>query len=485
MFFGCLVFLASWTAGVARAAEVVWLQPPSEADAARVAALAGARRGPLSPAVFRSLASDVTPDDDAALDEVERALAAVRVHETVLDGERLILAGLESPLDQVRLLRSEQDRDIVYRALLYQGFAADRYWGAGLADAPDAVPYRARIDDRTFARPWLDAFALDPLRKPTDSDIQEAPQREAYEDLRRDLVRALRATVVAPELPPGALLSVDGTQVLTSDLALLEVLPGRHWIHVSLDGRIVARHTIRLDPGQRWEVSLPISEDDWRGAIRAVRAGTPVPTSLIPFIEELGGEVWFAEGSGPTLRAWKVRAESVAPALLTPVEPVAAGPGPVGDVSLAAWAAFSWLYSPDFVNQDPERGARAHAAAPGLGLELAWDRSWLRYGVYAEVHVPVGARQVAVSGASRFRARWSPGVLLGHPRAQATFGLLFPYHPLVGAQVTIPVPGLPLEVRAWMRLGVGLTQLRNDGTTYDGAETGLIGVGFGTRLRPE
>ena len=167
------VLLATALPEVARAAEVVWLNPPSSEDAARVAVQAGARRGPLTPAAFRAVPVDRRPTDDTAVETVENTLADVRVHEKVLDGELLILGGLQTPLDQVRILRDVRDREVVIQALLYQGFAVDRFWGETLATSPEARPWRIRIDDEWVEQPWLDAFALDPLRKVGPDDITE------------------------------------------------------------------------------------------------------------------------------------------------------------------------------------------------------------------------------------------------------------------------------------------------------------------------
>lgn len=470
--------------GSARSAEVVWLDPPTPQDALRVAVQAGATRGPLSPAAFRAIPVSVDLADDRDLDALSATLEQVRVHEKVLDGELLILNGLEGPLRQVRLLRDRDDRQTVVRALLYQGFAADRYWGDTLRDAPDAAPWRLTIDDVVVERPWLDAFALDPLRKARDEDITEAPQREAYDQLRRTLARATRATIVAADLPPGAELVLDGEVQQVDEDPTLEVLPGRHWMHVVLDGHIIGRHTVRLEPAQRFEVTLPVPESDWQDLVRALHTLEAVwPDSVLDVVRDLGGEVWFAEGQGATLRVWAVTPLVVRRVDLLDTGSSESSAEALGDVSLAGWAGASWLMSADFQEQSSEAGM--HAFAPLAGAELAWDRDWLRYGLGVDVSVPVGAQQVARSGAeARYRLRPTPHVLIGHPLIQARVGWLAPFHLSGGVQATVPLPVEGLEIRGLARVAGTPPRTRADGSTWRGRPIVQVGVGLGGRPRP-
>ncbi len=490
-----LVVLTGLLPEPAHAAEVVWLEPPTDEDAARVAAYARATRGPLSAAGFRGWLARPGPAQDEALAEVARALEAVRVHETVLDGEKLILRGLEDPLSEVTWLPDPDARETVVRALLYQGFAADRFWGASLGTAPDAAPWRIVVDDQTLERPWLDAFALAPLRRADASDIREAPQREAYDDLRRTLARATRARVLAPDLPEGARLFVDGEEKLdVEDTTVLDLIPGRHWFHVILDGEVVAREALRLSPGQRHEVRLDIPEPDWQAFRRLLRTGEGrVPASFDPVLEALGGQVWVASGTGTEVEVWTVSPDGVAPvALPAPGGPAVAGEGALGDVALAAWGGLGVLHSPDFRDQDPGAvppgGGVVTAVAPVGGLALTWDRGWLRYGIGLDVAIPLGEHHVALSGAARYRARSTPHLVLGHPLVQATLGYTVPYHWVGGLQGTVPLDRLGgpelLEVRPFVRAGVPPTLTRADGSAWEGSLLVVAGVGLGVRLRP-
>lgn len=474
---------------LASAAEVVWLDPPSAEDALRVGLQAGARRGPLSPAAFRALSVDLGLSNRAALDAVEDTLESVRVHENVLDGELLILNGLETPIQQVRILRDRQDREVLVRALLYQGFAADRFWGDTLAEAPDARAWRTRVDDQVVERPWLDAFALDPLRKPTSDDITQAPQRTAFDELRRVLARGTRATLVATELPPTASLVLDGETHAIGDGLTMDVLPGRHFIHVELDGEVIGSQVLRIEPAQRVEVSVPVPESDWTALIRTLHgSNSTIPDSIANTVRALDDEVWFAEGAGNTLRVWSVSPTSASRVALTPR--VEAAPSSEGQISLAGWAGPSWLHSGDFRAQSPDAvpdsAGVVNALAPVVGLEAVWDRSWIRYGLGLDLTLPLGAHHVALTGPEgRQRLRAHPHLILGHPLIQGTLGWTFPYHLMGGAQSTVPLPGLErLELRGAVRVGSAPAMTRADGSSWRGKPLVQVAIGVGTRLRP-
>ncbi|TVQ87402.1 MAG: hypothetical protein EA397_18990 [Deltaproteobacteria bacterium] len=485
---GLLLFVSP-----AVAAEVVWLNEAPAEDISRVAALAGARRGPLTPAEFRSLLTDATPLDREAIEEVARVRAEVQVHETVLDGELLIMEGLERALARVRSIRDPAERDVVIGALLYQGFAVDRFWGDTLGTAADAAPYRITIDDQVVERPWVDAFGLEPLRKVSHEDIGEAPSREAYESLRRVLARTLRARVLAPDLPPGSVLMVDGEPVEVDETTVIELLPGQHFLHVELDGRIIGREAIRLQPGQRFELTLPLPESDWQAVLKAARLNEGLtPRTFLPFFDALGGEIWIAQGQGSDLRLTRIGPDEIAsvaaPVVGTPARP---GPGRFGDVSLEAWAGLGLMFSRDFEQPSPAgEGGRALAVPPSVGLGLAWDRSFIRYGLGVEVFLPVGPAQIARSGPSTYRFRFLPHLLLGHPLLQVTYGYLTPHHWMGGIQGMMPIAGdailddLLVEVRGGLRVGAGPTMERVDGSVWNGRSVFIANISIGFRLRP-
>jgi hypothetical protein len=488
---------AAWSLGVALAvggeavaAEVVWLSDPTPEDAARIAALAEARRGPLTQADLRGLLSAPTAADARAIAELQRVRDEVRVHETVLDGEKLILEAIERAIGPVTFVRDGRDLEAVTSALLYQGFAVERYFGPTLLDDPAAAPYRVAVGDAVVARPWVDAFALDPLRRPSESDIGEEPSRKAYEGLRTTLAQALRATLVVPDLPPESVLFVDGRPVVGEVASVTEVLPGLHFVHVELDGVIVARERVRLEPGQRFELQIPLPEPAWQDLVRAARAGEGVtPPPLLPFLERLGGELWVAWGRGDDLRVARVDVGGVRPVDVADTYESVPPRGGLGDVALATWIGAGVWHSPDFASAPPTgRGGEPLAVPPSAGIELAWDRAWLRYGLGVEVAVPLGADQVALSGPAVHRARPLAFVALGHPLLQVQAGYLFPHHRVGGLVASVPVATLAeaqeIELRAAFRTGAAPPVARPDGTIWQASRVVTASVSVGVRLRP-
>lgn len=487
---GVAVALGVACSGTARAAEVLWLNEPLAEDAARVAALARARRGPLGEADFRALLTRAVPRDARLIDDLARVREEVRAHEAVLDGERLIIEALDRALEPVALVRDERDRETVQSALLYQGFAVDRYWGPTLADDPAAAPYRQTIDDVVVEQPWVDAFALDPLRRVSDRDIGEAPSREAYDALRQHLARTLRARVLAPDLPSQSILFIDGSPAEIGEATVLEVLPGRHWMHVELGGQVIGRAAVRLEPGQRFEVAVPLPEEDWERLVRAARKGAGVvPTSVVPYLEAVGGELWIARGRGDDLYVAKVTVEGITSVDASPrAETGRTSGGALSDVALDGWVGPGVIVSSDFAAEPPTgREGGPVALAPTVGLELGWTRGWLRYGLGVELFTPVGAAQVALSGAASYRVRAVPYVVLGHPRVQATFGYLFPHHWVGGAQGSAPLvqqERYDLTLRGGLRVGAGSQVARPDGTVWQSAPLLAASVGLGISFRP-
>ncbi|MCA9489745.1 MAG: hypothetical protein KC621_07465 [Myxococcales bacterium] len=136
----------------AQAAEVVWVEPPTDTWRASVAALAHASGPALSPVDLCAAATRWTAEDDEALRRVDAALAQARTYETQLDGELLILRDLEGPVTGVTALRDPADRGKLFAALAYQGFAANRYFGDQLGTDEAAAPWRSEVNGQPVER---------------------------------------------------------------------------------------------------------------------------------------------------------------------------------------------------------------------------------------------------------------------------------------------------------------------------------------------
>ena len=70
---------------------------------------------------------------------------------------------------------------------------------------------------------------------------------------------------------------------------------------------------------------------------------------------------------------------------------------------------------------------------------------------------------------------------LGVKWAQVTVGFLFPYHPTVGARVTVPV-WKGREVLGSARIGLPVSAARSDGSTWKGLPVADLWAGIGWRF---
>ena len=188
----------------AHSAEVVWLAPPDDEQAAYVAEQADAQQPHLNAIGLRAAATAWSDQDRDAFTTLDTVLQDVRSYETKFDGELVIMRDLADPIADIQLVRDESERGKLYAALAYQGFAVNRYFDTALAEDEQAAPYREELNGVTIERPWHDAVALDPDRNVTPYDIAEAPQRVNYGKVQEIVRDALPASLVPIGIPEGA-----------------------------------------------------------------------------------------------------------------------------------------------------------------------------------------------------------------------------------------------------------------------------------------
>ncbi|MEZ4321066.1 MAG: hypothetical protein R3F61_26540 [Myxococcota bacterium] len=467
----------------AGAAEVVWLGPVTPEQKARVSALDGAGRV-LDAWDVRAAGTDASAADDAAYARLTAALQEVRAYELKLDGELVIMADLQVPLDAISVVRSAEDRTALFRALTYQGFAVDRYFDASLASDPDAEPWRASLDSAVVERPWRDAAALDPKREVTPYEIAEAPQRVAYDRVREAVTGALPGGLRVEGVPEGALLRVDG-EPRDDTASNLRVPPGRHYVHLERDGHILERWTVDLEPGSTEVLTVGLSDAVWQGFVRGLSPETPVPAELRPRLEALGGELWFAK-SGPrdpvVFRVTPDRVEAVE----LPRERTARDDDGSG-LSITGFVGGGWLSSGDFFLQEypnaPETRGTVNSATLVPALGAAFDLGLLRVGAGVDSAFTPGAFHYARYGTRQTRLRPFPHVEVGTKYASITAGYLFPYHPMAGVRGSLPLPA-GLEVRAEARAGLGSERALQDGSPYQIQPIYTAFASIGYRWRP-
>lgn len=477
------MLLSLWLA--ASAAEVVWLEPTQDpALIAWAAVAAGASGVPLSPDQLRAAAGDFGPADAEAWTALEQTLKEVRAFETKLDGELVILRDLERPISGIGVLRDLADRDRLYGALIYQGFAAWRFYGEGLESDPEAAPWRVPLHAGAAPRPWAHAVALDPDRRPDRYELAEVPARAAFEGYAPRLVaEQLPALVVVGEVPEGVELVVDGRVTAVGPARQVRLLPGRHLAHLQRDGHILERFDLRLEAGAETTLSLSLSDADWDAWLMSVRAGElpATPAGLGAALDALGGEVLLARPRGATAELVRVTAAGAERVVVE--RPTAERGGTTVGVAVAVGGG--WMASGDFYVQDPAnvertRGAVNAGAVGGL-LELHVSSGLFRAGVSLDQVVTLGADHVALTGDDALRYR--PAVLagVGVTWLQAVGGYQFPYHPVVGAHATIPVKA-GVEVVGSFLAGLPTTLNRDDGSAYTTLPTYTAWAGVGYRF---
>jgi hypothetical protein len=125
-----------------------------------------------------------TAEDARAIETLATELAAVRPLVEVFDGELEIMSRLDRAIADVHVLRDTGDRELLARALRFQGFAVRRYFQGGLATDVAAEPYRIQVGGTWENGPWMDAVALDPDTEDVAADIPEESERAAFGETR-------------------------------------------------------------------------------------------------------------------------------------------------------------------------------------------------------------------------------------------------------------------------------------------------------------
>lgn len=425
-----------------------------------------------------------TEVDDAAVEHLAQELALVGPLKDQLDGELQIMRRLEGALAAVDLVRA-QDRDLAWRALVFQGYAVHRYFQDTLATDPAAAPWRQAlggVGGELAVAPWLRAIALDPERVPTAEELPDEPQRVAYTELR---ARRL--------LEPGATVQVEGAATLVVDgrpaparKALL--MPGLHQVALVIDGELAVRERVDLAAGET-RTLRPLASAARLQALGETLAAAKGPVLLAPEVlarlEGLEAPVaLLVEVDGDT-RRFDVVGTSAVPLQVERERRGEGGPALVVGASVGG----GWVYDGNFVlqNEDaPESVGTANAGAPVGALSLGGEVGAFAFGLGVDLAVPVGAHHDLPVGEGRMRARPFPHVALGHRLIQVAAGPLLPWHLGVGPRLSLPLPDLrsgPLQLVASYTHGINLPLTDEAGADFEPGQARLAWLGVGGRWR--
>ena len=442
---------AAWAGG-----SVVWLTDPPDPD--------------LAPDLTRVPREVVAPDDgwteaDArALDRLASELEALQplVHE--FDGELEIMGRLEAAIDDVEVVRTQEDRNLLYRALAFQGFAVHRYFQDTLATDPAAAPYRTDIGGTVEVRPWVDAVAVDPDREPDAAILQEEPELRAFDETRARLLLAPKATLVVDALPHDAALHVDG--VPAPALLRVRVVPGRHRLTLMTDEGIRARADVRVASGSELLFEVPPTERDLVVLAVQLREGPErfvLDNRIAAALARLPPTVHVAVPTGSGSLLYRID-ENIAVRATSEGAPAAADvperllPPLAVDLRLG----LAWLYDPAFYSENASAGAdrtyaTVNAGAPLVGISLGSTVGDLHAGGGLDVLAPTGPWHVLPVGQRQMRLRAHPHVYGGIEPLQATLGLLLPWHVAVGLRGGVPLTSTTRLEASWIQgLGIAL-----------------------------
>lgn len=474
----CLFTGSAWAGG-----SVVWLSDPPDPE--------------LAPDLTRIPRRVVAPDsslsesDVLALARLEEELAAVRPLAQEFDGELEIMSRLQAAIDDVEVLRDAADRDLLYRALAFQGFAVRRYFQDQIATEPGAAPYRVVMGGMVEVRPWVDAVALDPERKPQVADIAEEPERRAFDESRARIKVAPQAIVVLAELPDQAVLKIDG-RVAPAGLRV-RVTPGKHYLAIH-DGEGIRGHNdVRMAPGGEFRMELPPSERDLvllavrlrekpssltlEDRIAAAFARLP-PTAHLAVRTGDGSVLYRIDEKLAILAGSTSSTEQGSKTTLT----LNFGDG----VTIGTHASVGWLYDGQYVLENsaaPRTSATVNAITPLLGLDAQAAYGPAVFGVGIEAAFPTGPWHTLPVGAATWRVRPHLYATGGIPELQLTLGTLLPWHLAVGLRGQLPI-STGVELRGAYVQGLGLALPRADGADdFIARPAHTLSLGIGTRVR--
>ena len=434
-------------------------------------------------------AADVLPErrwteaDARVIARLEEELSAVQPLLDVFDGELQIMRRLDAAIASVEVLRS-QDRELMFRALVFQGLAVHRYFQDGLATEEGAAPYRIALGGQVEVRPWIDAVALAPDRQATAAEIPEAPELLLFQEVRaRHLLRQSGLVRVVGGLPAGGTLSIDGQPAAADEV---RVLPGMHRVTVEIDGQIVARRQGRVDSQTPLSAELTATAVDAAPLAAALSEKARVvdlPAPMVASLSVLPAPVHLiaAEDGGRKIHRYVVE-DGVAVRYVSP-----------RDSSGLGWRVAvggGWVYDGDYLLQNHAAGApddrtTVNAGSPLLsaGVEYGVGQR-LVAGVGVDALLPLGEWSVLPSGETdpvALRARLFPHLSVGLPALRATAGFMTPWHVGLGPRAHYTVlPDLGLEVTAAYVYGLGVPLRYDSGETFtpDQLQTGWVAVGL-------
>lgn len=455
-------------AAPAFADRVLWVSPPDPASAAAVArTVPGSTSAPVETLMNGGTGAVQT----GAIALLRTELAQVRPLAQVFDGELQIMARLSKATDDVDILRSEEERNVLRQALLFEGFAVHRYFQDKLATESAAAPYRTGEGAEVWVTPWLDACALlaAPLGVKPD-DIPEAAERLAFDAAQAHCQAMPGATFILGDLAAGAEVRLDGVKIEGGPGVRVRLMPGRHLFHVSVGDTLLLAQDVRIKPGADALVSAPFGPSELaelRGRVASGADGWEVPVAARMPIAGFGEPVYIATPAGDKTSLLRVDGTVATAVRIKPPES-ATRPHLVARATLGG----GWVSTGDFLLQNLETGARqdkytVNAGTPAASVSVALESLLWHVGLGLDGQLTVGQHHSLPTGDTTTSTFLYPHVAAGLPWAQVTVGPMFPWYLGVGGRARIPL-FKPIELFAAGVYGVPMDRPREtDEPTFE------------------
>lgn len=450
-------------AAPAFADHVLWASPPDPASEAAVArTLPGSTSAPLGSLVTGGTA----PLKLDSIEVLRSELAQVRPLVQEFDGELQIMARLEKATNDIDLLRTPEERNLLQRALLFEGFAVHRYFQDKVGTEAGAAPYRTGSGADAWITSWLDACSLLAVNPtPSDEDLPEAAQRLAYDNARAHCSAMPSATFIVGDLAAGAEVRLDGVKIEGGPGIRVRLIPGRHLFHVAVGDTILLAQDARIGPGSDVIISAPFGPTelaDLEARIGSGTSGWEVPAAAAMPIRGRGEPVYIATPAGERTRLLRVDGAVATELKIRPPESTTRV-GVVGRATLGG----GWISTGDFLLQNVDDGATSsvatvNAGTPAASLSVAVEGRWWTAGVGVDGQLTVGEFHSLPTGDTDTSVFLYPHVAAGLPWVQATVGPLFPWYLGVGGHARLPL-FKPVELFASGVYGVPLDRPREAG----------------------
>lgn len=462
------------------AARVYWTSPPTpEQEAAVARTVPGAEHRPLDElAPSRALG----PEDAAAVSALGAVFAECRGLVDVFDGELDIMAKLSKATADVEVLRGPADRQLLYDALVLEGYAAHRYFQGRLGTDPLARPYRVGEGAEARVRAWAEAAALYRAGAPAEWLHADPAAQVAYDDVQAWTRVMPSVTFVVGPLAEGAHVWLDGEDLGGAAGTRVLAAPGLHHVHVAVGETLLQAEVRSYEPGSTVTLGAPVGPAELAAVRRQLgeaKAAWDLPPAVGGLLAAGEQPVYLADpASGGTPALYRVEGGHAEPQRLErEATPRSGAYAQVG-------VGIGWASSGDWFLLHAEDGApysraTVNAVAPA-GLVTAGVRAgWFAAGAGVEGVLPAGPWHTLPSGDGEVGALTSVFGAVGTPWAQATVGFEAPWYLGVGVLGHVPTPGV-LGVVARVNAGVPIARPREEGPVFEPspAWTAWAGLSF-------